>query len=194
MNLNHVTLTISEAFREGNISPDFLPPIIFKSRSNGKIKFALSEKEDCYYTVTLHGCSCDQFISSVYPCPHQIKAFSIKKKQEERLKKEQERLKREQEERLKREQEERLKKKQEENLKKEQEENLKKEQELERLKRAQSKQEERLRKEQEEERLKIEEPERYIRMKQEEEQKERLKKEQEKRVKHILSVIKNRGL
>lgn len=101
MNFNHVTLTISEAFREAGISPDFLPPVILKSRSNGEIKFVLSEKEDCYYTVTKDTCSCDQFISGMRPCPHQIRVFEIYKiyvknrlreKQEKLLKKELERL------------------------------------------------------------------------------------------------------
>jgi hypothetical protein len=137
MSINHVTLTISEAFREGNISPDFLPPVILKSRSNGEVKFVLSEKEDCYYTATLEGCSCDQFISGMYPCPHQIRAWIGDVRE---LAKQKERLKKEREENLKRKQEE---------------ERLKKEQEEERLKR-----------EQEEERLKIEEPERYFKMKQ----------------------------
>ena len=170
MSINHVTLTISEAFREGNISPDFLPPVILKSRSNGEVKFVLSEKEDCYYTATLEGCSCDQFISGMYPCPHQIRAWigDVRElaKQKERLKKErEENLKRKQEEeRLKKERVERLKKKQEEErLKKELEENLKREQEREQKKK---------------------EIEEYLKRKQEEEQKkkeieENLKREQE---------------
>ena len=101
MNPGLVTLSISEAFREGGISPEFLPTII-KSRSNGKVKFALSEKKDCYYTVTLHGCSCDQFISGMYPCPHQIRGWvgDVRElaKLEERREQEQESLKKEKEE------------------------------------------------------------------------------------------------
>ena len=136
MNSNHVTLTISEAFREGNISPDFLPPIILKSRSNGEIKFVLSEKEDCYYTVTKDTCSCDQFISGMRPCPHQIRGWvgdvrKLAKQEDERLKiiekyskiherkREEERLKIEEPERyLKIQEEKRLKREEEERLKK----------------------------------------------------------------------------
>lgn len=127
MNLNHVTLTISEAFREGGIPTDFsdfLPFVICKLRSNGEVKYVLSEKKDCYYTVTLHGCSCDQFASGLYPCPHQIRAWAwvgdVGKlaKQKELQEKEEERSKREKEvkERLKEEEPEKnyLKIKQEE--------------------------------------------------------------------------------
>ena len=139
MGFDHVTLTIDEAFREGNISPDFLPPIIIKSNSNGKVKFVLSEKGDCYHTVTIYGCSCDQFASGVYPCSHQNRAWIVDvRKLAER------------EKRLEEEQEWLLKRKQEVPLEIEQEERSKKEME-ERFKWAQK----------EEERLKKEEPEKY---------------------------------
>lgn len=107
MSYNHETLTIDEAFREGGIHPDFLPSVIIKSNSNGKVKFVLSEKEDYYHTVSIHGCSCDQFASGVYPCSHQNRAWVVDVR---KLAEREKRLEEEQEWLLKRKEEERLKK------------------------------------------------------------------------------------
>jgi len=200
-----LTLTISEAFREGNISPDFLPPVIIKPGCNSKVRFVLSEKEDSYYTVTLFGCSCDQFASGVYPCPHQIRVWGIygdiqklAKREEERLRieepercfeiQEEIRLKKErflkylEEQRLKREQAEKERLRTEEHLKKkrEEEERLRTEEHLkEKRKEVRLIIEERKKKEQEEERLKKEQEER--RKKEQKEQEERLRREEPER-------------
>lgn len=69
------TLSIQEALEEGNIkNRDSLPKMIGIS---GKA-LVLSDKRDCYYTTTIHGCSCDESISGVFPCCHQYKAFPKK--------------------------------------------------------------------------------------------------------------------
>jgi hypothetical protein len=120
-----------------------LPSVIVKRWSNEEVKFVLSENEDCYYTVTLHGCSCEQFASGEYPCPHHKRAWvSDVRKLAERK------------DRLKREQEWLLERKQEALL------------EIEKGERYKKKQEERLR---EEERLKKEEPEKYYEIQEAEE-------------------------
>ena len=76
MNSNRATLSISEAFHAAGINPDFLP-IVIRVPGNHKISFVLSKKEDCYFITTIDSCSCDQFISGMRPCPHQIRVFGM---------------------------------------------------------------------------------------------------------------------
>jgi len=84
MAIRLVTLSIHEALEEGIIkNRDSLPKIIGTS---GKA-LVLSDNQDCYFTTTIHGCSCDESISGTFPCCHQTKAYSKEIERIERKKK-----------------------------------------------------------------------------------------------------------
>jgi len=69
------TLSIREALEEAGMRDcGYLPKLIGFS---GKA-LILSDQRGCYFSVTIHSCSCDESISGISPCSHQIYAFPSK--------------------------------------------------------------------------------------------------------------------
>ncbi len=111
MDFDCTILSIDEAFLAAGINPEFLPSVI-RIPKEKEVALVLSEKEDCYYKVTKDSCGCDQFITGIHPCSHQISVWGIQKEfareffkepeQKELLKNELERLKKEREKRIER--------------------------------------------------------------------------------------------
>jgi flagellar biosynthesis GTPase FlhF len=73
MAIRLATLPIQEALEEAGIQNCGDLPQIMRI---GDGALVLSEKRDCYFTATMHDCSCNESISGIFPCLHQSKAFT----------------------------------------------------------------------------------------------------------------------